>query len=171
MNKLKGWMLAVAMIIIATACNDDDDTSNSLSEADKNFMTNAAASNRAEIELGGVAASMGGSAGVKTYGQMMVDNHRKSLNELERLSGNPIPYKMSDEHKQLVTQLSALSGNKFDSVYISNQIIAHQNAVTLFETQVSSGNDQRLKDYAAMHLPDIRVHLFKADSIAGTLGF
>ena len=169
MNKFIGWSLAVIIIMIASACEDDDSNVSRMNATDREFVVNAAAANRAEIELGGIAATMAASDGVKKYGKMMEDSHRKTLNELELMADKPIPYSMSADHRTMVQQLSGLSGNALDSTYMHNQISAHQKTITLYEGHISSGTDQRLKDYATRNLADARIHLFKADSIINVM--
>jgi putative membrane protein len=61
-----------------------------------NFVTKANEGNRAEIELGALASSKGGT-GVKIFGQMMVNEHGDALEDLQTIA--------NDQDIQLSTEL------------------------------------------------------------------
>jgi putative membrane protein len=62
-----------------------------------------------------------------------------------------------------------MDGFPFDTAYMNSQIKDHQKAIALFETEISNGKDQELKDYARKYLPYIQMHHHTADSIRKTL--
>ena len=68
-----------------------------------------------------------------------------------------------------MTRLNSLSGHSFDSAYISSQVMDHQAAVTLFQNEISNGNNSSVKSYASTYLPHIQMHLQKADSLSRAL--
>ena len=167
-------MIAViAAMIGASACDDDDGDDNDnvpkeWTQSDKNFATQANEANRAEIELGTLAAAQAGDSSVKVFGQMMVDDHSGALNELKALADNknfPLSTDLTAEHQQLKTRLMGLSGFSFDTAYVNSQVVAHTQAEALFESQSNSGDDAALKSYAGKYLPHIRLHLQKSDSL------
>lgn len=171
MKKLFYLALAIASISWSACDNDEDD--NDLKGVDKTFATNAAHANAAEIDLGQLAATKGTLEGVRMYGQMMVNEHTTAMNELKGIvngRGVTLPTVPDQQHQQLKQQLMNLNGMAFDSAYIHNQVIDHQNTQTLFQNEQSQGKDQRLKDYATKYLPHIQMHLQKADSIENTMG-
>jgi putative membrane protein len=162
----------LATMVVASACDDDDDDNKDLSQQDKNFITQAAYGNRAEVELGSLAASKGSHDAVKMYGTMMVTEHSKALEDLEDIADDfdaDFPEGLDAEHQQKKQMLSALSGYSFDTAYIHSQIKDHEKTEALFETEASNGKEQRLKNYANNLLPHIRMHLQKADSISTVL--
>jgi putative membrane protein len=171
--KLKAmWMLLMCSFLLMTACNDDDDDKNKVSQTDRNYIQNATYANRSEIELGQLAAQKGNAEGVKMFGQMMVNDHTTALNELKSIADDRdvnVPDGLDQEHTNMKQALQNLSGYKFDSAYIAGQVRDHQNTISLFEAESQNGNEQRLKDYANKYLPAIRMHLQKADSISQTL--
>jgi len=61
--------------------------------------------------------------------------------------------------------LSMLMGMAFDSTYINSQVMDHQAAIQLFQSEASNGNDSRLRDYAQKYLPKLQMHLQMADSV------
>jgi putative membrane protein len=173
MEWMKWSMIAlVAVTISISACDDDDDDNDNVkkewSQTDKNFVTKANESNRAEIELGTLAASQASNASVKSFGQRMVNDHQGALQELQQLADNKdftLSSELTTEHKELKTRLSGLSGYSFDTAYINSQVMDHNKAISLFENESTHGDDQSLKNYANKYLPHIRDHRELADSL------
>lgn len=163
----------LATVFGAGACDDDDDGDNrDLSQQDKNFITMASYGNRAEVELGALAASKGSSDAVRMFGNMMADEHEDALDDLEDIADDfdaDFPTDLDAEHQQKKEILMALSGYSFDTAYMHSQVKDHEKTEALFETEVANGKEQRLINYANNLLPHIRVHLHKADSIVAVL--
>jgi putative membrane protein len=170
MKKL--WYLALAITgVIWGACKDDDDNNN-ISEADRTYVTSVAEANQAEIELGQLAASKSTTDGVKMFGQMMATEHQTAQNDLKTLATNTkvtLSNTLNQKHQQLKDMLMTLSDYSFDTAYIHSQARDHRIVQSMFQTEISGGKDQRVKDYANKYLPHIQMHLQKADSISGTL--
>lgn len=163
---LMGSLLAV----LFTACDNDDDDNNTnqLNSQDQTFMAQAAMNNRAEIRAGQIASTRGNTAMVRSFGQQMVTEHTQAQSQLMSISsstGYAVMDTIDAAHQQLMTQLNSLSGRAFDSVYIRSQVTDHQNAMTLFQAEISSGQHQQVKSYATTYLPIITMHHHKADSI------
>ncbi|HEY9049205.1 MAG TPA: DUF4142 domain-containing protein [Ohtaekwangia sp.] len=169
-------MMAIAlpvMLAIASACDDDDgDTKSNLNPQDRDFVVQASYANRAEVELGALAVSKGNQDAVKMFGNMMREEHQNAWDNLRNIAAEveaDFPSGLKGEHQALKDRLMSLSGYAFDTAYIHSQVKGHQEAEALFETEVRSGKELRLKDYATDLLPHIRMHLQMADSLAATL--
>lgn len=170
-KKLAGVALLTTMVV-ASACDDDDGDNKDLSQQDKDFITMASYGNRAEVELGALAATKGNSEAVRMYGNLMVDEHEDALDNLEDIADDfdaNFPTGLDAEHQQKKQVLMALSGYSFDTAYMHSQVKDHQKTEALFETEATSGKEQRLINYANNLLPHIRMHLHKADSIVTVL--
>lgn len=157
-----------------TACNKDDDNNNTntLNQTDRNFMMQAAYGNNAEISAGQLAATKGTNLAVRSYGEMMVTDHTTANADLASLAtqtGVTLPTGLDSMHQALAQQLMVATGHTFDSLYISSQIMDHQIMRTLMQTELSSGSDQRVKNYAQKYLPKIEMHHHMADSIKAGL--
>lgn len=170
---MKQWgiYLVIAASMFAAACDDDDDNGNNndmIAEADKSFTEMAALSNRAEIELGGIAATRGSNDLVREFGQHMVDEHTGAQDELEDIADDydniDWPDGLDQKHQQIRDQLLNLSGYSFDSLYIASQVMDHEKADSLFQAGMQSTNT-RIQSYATKYHPHIEMHLVKADSI------
>ena len=160
-------------IVITSACDDDNDDNDDLHETDRTFMVNAAMANKAEIELGAIAASKGQAEGVKMFGSLMVQEHQTALDELNEIADDEdvdLPNTLDQKHQQLKQQLLSLNGYTFDTTYIRSQIMDHEQAIELFENEAAYGRERRIKEYANKYLPHIKNHLHKADSISVAIG-
>jgi putative membrane protein len=165
-SKLGHYLLMTAAILAFSACNDEDDEPNNpVSEQDRNFALKASYSNLAEIEMGQLAVSEALDESVRDFAEMMVTDHTNAQNQLANLAESldiDLPDTLKTEHQAIQAQLMALEGAAFDSAYISSQVIAHQQAQQIFQTQIDQGLNPQLKDYAANTLTHILMHLERA---------
>ncbi len=79
------------------------------------------------------------------------------------------PSMLSPEHRTMMDKLAKLTGAPFDREYIQGQIKDHAKTAALFESQMKSGQDARLKEYATTLLPSIRKHGQMASDIANSM--
>ena len=135
---------------------------NSLSSRDRTFVMQAGQLSMMEVELGRLAVQRGSSAGVKQYGQQMVDEHTRANQELMQLAMQKqveLPTEMSTQNTALRDRLSGLSGRSFDTAYKQAMIDSHNQAIALFQAQSQQGQDPELKAWATQKLPNLQAHL------------
>jgi putative membrane protein len=135
---------------------------NSLSTKDRTFVMQAGQLSMMEVELGRLAVKRGSSAGVKQYGQEMVEDHTRANQELMQLAMQKkveLPTEMSTQNKALIDRLSGLSGTSFDTAYKQAMIDSHNQAIALFKAQSQQGQDPQLKAWATQKLPNLQAHL------------
>ena len=135
---------------------------NSLSSRDRTFVMQAGQLSMMEVELGRLAVQRGSSAGVKQYGQEMVEEHTRANQELMQLAMQKkveLPTEMSTQNKALMERLSGLSGTSFDAAYKQAMIESHNQAIALFQAQSQQGQDPELKAWATQKLPNLQAHL------------
>jgi putative membrane protein len=135
---------------------------NSLSSKDRTFVMQAGQLSMMEVELGRLAVKRGSSAGVKQYGQEMVEEHTRANQELMQLAMQKkveLPTEMSTQNTALIDRLSGLSGTSFDTAYKQAMIDSHNQAIALFQAQSQQGQDPELKAWAAQKLPNLQAHL------------
>ena len=75
--------------------------------------------------------------------------------------------KLDPKHAQLLDQLRKASGDEFDRLYVTIQVQAHQEAVSLFQNYAQNGDNQQLKQWAQKTLPDLQNHLQEAQKLPG----
>jgi putative membrane protein len=61
--------------------------------------------------------------------------------------------------------LEAKSGQDFDRAYDQRQLQGHEKAVSLFEQYAKTGDNPRLKAWAAKTLPHLKGHLAMAKNL------
>ena len=129
---------------------------------DKLFVRQAALGNQAEVELGQLASKKAASDPVRKFAQHMVDDHGKSGDQLRKLGRGAnanLPKDLDPEHQAVRAKLEKASGKEFDVQYIGSMIQDHQRTANLLQWEISSGQSEPLKKYAADTLPDVMEHL------------
>jgi len=139
-----------------------------LSKDDQEFATKAAQGNMAEVSLGQMAAQKGTAPDVKTFGNRMVNDHGKALDELKQLAQNKgltLPTDVSADQKATADKLSAKSGKDFDKTYADTMADDHEKDAKEFEKASKNAQDPDLKAWAAKTLPVIQDHLKMAQAM------
>src|SRR5690606_34428901 len=133
----------------------------------RQFLMQAIQGDLAEIALGELAQQKGESDEVREYGEKLVQDHSRSLEEARQLAeaeGIEVPEEPSPEAQQMHEQLTQLSGDEFDREFIRHMVEDHEKAIGLFETQ-TEGSDTETAEYAEETLPVLEEHLQIAESI------
>ena len=134
------------------------------------FLQKAAMSDMYEVEAGKIASQKGRSDAVKTFGQMMVDAHSKTSEELKGIVASEsikvdLPAKLDAKHQKLIDDLNGASDADFDKTYAKQQVDGHQDAVSLFDAYAKKGDNAALKAFAQKTLPVIQQHLDEAKKL------
>jgi putative membrane protein len=163
----KIWLLLLAALSVVTACDDDeDDQDQKLSM--QAFMQQAAASDTFEITTGNMALQKGTLTDVKDFGQMIVHDHTMSGKELKALAaqkGVTIPKTIPQDKMAKITALNGLSGAAFDKAFATQQVEAHQEAVSLYEQADRDIADAQVQVFVDKTLPVLRTHLQHAQQL------
>jgi len=133
-----------------------------LDKDDQEFATKAAQGNMAEVNAGQLAAQKGTSPDVKAFGNRMVNDHGKALDELKQWATNKgftLPADVSADQKATADKLSGKSGKDFDKTYADTMADDHEKDVKEFEKASKNAKDPDLKAWAAKTLPVIQDHL------------
>jgi putative membrane protein len=156
-------VLAIAQTSTSSAMANSSAASgaSTLNAQDRTFIQKAAIAGLAEVNDGKLAENQG-NASVKQIGTRMVTDHSKANAQLTTLStqlGDPAPAATDATHQQSTASLQKLSGSAFDAKYLHEQRLAHEQAITLFKTEISDGSSQQLKTFASNTLPILEMHL------------
>ena len=160
MKSLFAIAVLASALDLAPAPGAQANTNRAVSDA--NFVVEAAASGRVEVELGTFAQQKSRSPAVKAFGERMVAEHGKANGELVRIArklGIEPPKKIGRKHEGTLKRFDALSGDSFDAAYVKHMIADHQNTIALFERQAKKGRAAELKAFAEKSLPLLREHL------------
>jgi putative membrane protein len=134
------------------------------------FAQNVAMSDMYEVEAGKIANQKGQSPQVKGFGQMMVEAHSKTTEDLKSVLANEklkvdLPTKFDSKHQKLIDDLTAASNENFDKMYANQQVNGHEEAAKLFDSYAKDGDNASLKQFAQATLPVIQEHLVEAKKL------
>ena len=149
--------------------NQGQGQSAKLSHQDSSFMKDAAESGNAEVSGSQTALDKSSNADVKTFAQMMIDDHGKASTELQGLAsqkGVKLPDGPSLTKKTEIKMLSERKGSSFDQHYADSiGVKAHQDTIKLFQKEVDKGTDADVKAWASKTLPTLQHHLEAAQAL------
>lgn len=141
-----------------------------LAASDESMLKNIAQANIAEVESGKLAVEKSGNADVKTFAQMMVDDHSKGLDDVKALASSKsvkLPDGPDAKHKAVMAEFKTLSGGLFDSRYVKQAGVGdHEATEKLLKKTQASAKDADLKALATKMLPIVQGHLQHAQELA-----
>ncbi len=136
--------------------------------ADVAFAIKAAQGGMAEVQLGKLAAEKAESPDVKSFGQLMVDDHSKANDQLKEVAEKEnmtLPTTIDAKDQALYSKLQTMSGADFDKYYMKHMVQDHEKDVKEFKKEAGNGNNQQIKTFAANTLPVLEGHLSRAKGI------
>jgi putative membrane protein len=139
---------------------------------DVKFMENIAQANLAEIATGKLAVAKAQSPLVKQFGQQMIDDHTKMLNEgasLASAKGMPVPKSPEFKHQAAAKKLEAMSGGSFDRAYMQQMVADHNDTLELLKQASTQAGDPALRAHAEKAIPHVQQHLEVARRLTGEL--
>jgi putative membrane protein len=126
------------------------------------FATKAAGAGDFEIQSSKLALTMSQNADIKSFAQMMIDDHTKAADALKAAAASQgnitLPSAPDADTTAKLQKLQAASGADFDKLYVQMQIDAHVDAVALFSGYSQNGAAGPLKDFAGQTLPTLKMH-------------
>ncbi len=138
------------------------------SPADQTYVQNAAASDMFEIESSRLALDKATVPALKTYAQMMIDEHTKSTNELKpaaQTAGIPVPAALPADKQAKIDALRGLSGAEFDRQYLADQRSGHQETLAKVNSYLAAAPAGPLKDHASRVTGVVQKHLNSLEKI------
>jgi putative membrane protein len=140
--------------------------------ADQLFIREVALGGQAEVDFGKLAAQKAHNEQVKAFARRMQDDHGKGndkLTSLARAVDVPLRKDVDMDHRVMRAELDKSSGAAFDIAYIRGQVREHQKTAQLLEWEIGSGQDARVRAYAAQMLPIVLEHLEHAQGLQAEL--
>ncbi len=141
--------------------------------SDETFLKKAADGNMAEVQLGQLAQKNASSDSVKQFGQRMVTDHSKMLDDIKNLAaskGVTLPSSPATKIKAAYNRLASKAGAEFDKDYITTMVKDHNEDIAEFRKEAESGMDPDVKALASQALPILQEHLRMAQDCAKQLG-
>ena len=127
------------------------------------FAANAGASTLYEIEAGRIALQRAQSLDIQRFADLLVRDHQRMAATLARTSGKTA--ELDARRQGLLDHLSQASADKFDEMFLTQQLAAHREAVTLHENFLKSDSSEGLRGVASSALPILRQHLAMATAL------
>jgi putative membrane protein len=132
-----------------------------LSKAERKFLSKAAQSGMAEVQLGKLALDKASSEAVKRIGETLVEHHSSANGEVQQIAaaaGVTLPHEAGGKHKSAVKRLSKLSGEEFDREFLRYQLRHHREDFRQFEEAATKTENPEVKEFASSTLPTLREH-------------
>ncbi|GBQ95423.1 hypothetical protein AA0522_0593 [Gluconacetobacter liquefaciens NRIC 0522] len=141
-----------------------------VSPSTADFVRMVALSDMFEIESAKLALDQSTDAKVRAFAQRMLKDHQATTTELKaaiagRGAIDAPPTALDDAHETKLNQLRNLKGLGFDRQYRTQQIAAHEDAVSLFTRYAEGKEDQALRNFATHALPTLKEHLRMAQAL------
>lgn len=134
-----------------------------LNGIDVEFMTKANHDHHREIKIGYYASINGTDQDVRDYGAKMVAEHQAALVELQALAGKiglDLLHSPSYEQNKNIDYLVSLQlGTQFDQIYAAFERTYHQEALTLYNKEIKTGNHNLVQEYASKYYSEVQSHL------------
>lgn len=129
------------------------------------FIKNAALGDLYEIQAGEIAKRRAGRHEVRQLAEEMIKDHRKVSGDLKSTlqSAQPAdavtpPAELDTRHQGLIDNLEAAPQDEFDKTYVEQQLIAHEEATTLYRNYCDNGDNPQIQSFAKQTLPVLEQH-------------
>lgn len=127
------------------------------------FIATAAASDAYEIAAGELAQEKATTQELRDFGQQMVRDHTTSTENLKQAAGEAgmtvgAP-EMSQEQRDNLEALRNATGEAFDTEYRTQQLAAHEKALSMLRAYAQGGDVAQIKSFASNTAPVVEGHL------------
>lgn len=138
----------------------------------RDFFREAASGDVFEVESSRMALDKSSREEVRAFARQMIDEHALTTRQLADVGANHgfgLPMRPGITNIEKLDRLKTLSGPSFDRQYVMDQVMAHRDAVRLFQSVVASSNADMapFQGFAVQTLPKLRLHLQHAEALAG----
>ncbi|GEM_PF-1870596 len=172
--KLKHFLLLGSVSVCFAACTKTNSTNdgNGLNNTDQQFIYKAAYANLDEQDAAQLAMTKGDTS-VRNFAKSVLADLQNSQASLAGL-GNEVSVIVSEStdtgYNTFRKTLSGISAvHAFDSAYVQYEMATDQNMISVYQNEISNGNDVHVKNYATQYLTQIQTHLQLADTAVNHL--
>lgn len=131
------------------------------------FLNKAWNINQFEIQAGQEAKNKA-SSGFQDFAQMLVTDHTKMNDELKsatQKSGLQLPTKLDSQQQANLDQLKSSAERSFDKQFRAQQINGHREALKIFQSYASNGDNADLRSFAQNAVATLQKHLDQAEKL------
>jgi putative membrane protein len=175
---MKALMMAAgaAMLLAGCATTAPGDMADPVAAVDPTsplsapgYMAMAASSDMFEIESSRLALQRSRHPAVRQFAQMMIADHSRTSSEMmaiaRELNLPPPPTQMMPHHMEMLDRLRMAGPGEFDSAYKREQVMAHEEALTLHRNYAEGGDAEPFRALASRAVPIIQAHWDHARSL------
>jgi putative membrane protein len=106
----------------------------------------------------------------RAFASRMISDHQRTTAELMSMINSSalnvqMPATMTPSHRAMLDRLQNLDGPDFTKRYHEAQVLAHKDAVSLYQRYASGGENPALKTWAGGTLPALQHHLEMAEQL------
>ena len=134
------------------------------------FLTFAGAGDLYEIQSSELVLETTQNADIRRFAEMMVQHHTKTMQDAASAAmraGMTPPDPMLDAPKTaMLASLAMYGGVERDRLYLTQQMMAHKEALGLMKTYAETGDTPELKAAAMATVPIIQSHLTMVERLA-----
>jgi putative membrane protein len=131
------------------------------------FITKAVQGNLAEVAMGQLAQQKAASTGVRSFGQMLEQDHSTANQEATAAASSlnvTVPTEPNKQQEAAHDQMSKLSRNAFDRAFVRHMGDDHKD-ISAYEKEAKR-SDGSVSEYAKATLPTLEKHLQTVQSLA-----
>jgi putative membrane protein len=136
------------------------------SKGDEAFLKDAVQGDMAEVKMGQLAQEKGQSQDVKSFGQMLQQDHAQHLQQAQQQAqqmGVTPPSEPNAKQKQAYDHMSKMSGAQFDKAFANDMGKDHKEDIAKYQKEAKSKGP--LASFAQQTLPVLQKHLQTAQSL------
>jgi putative membrane protein len=137
--------------------------------SDQEFINTAMGMNASEIAMGELPRGKAVAKPVKALATRMVSDHTSANRQLAVLA-RQLKIAAAPGPVDPPPDLAAANGPDFDRKYVAIVVKSHQDAIALYQSEATGGQDARAKRFARTMLPTLQHHLHEAETLAKQLG-
>jgi len=143
-----------------------------VSPAQQDFMMKSTEADLTAIDMARLALQKSADKDIRDYANMIQRDHTSSLEELTDLMQDKSvsqPRTTPLDVKKDLNMMNGLSGPEFDREFINRMVADQQKAIEMCQDQVQIAQDSDVKKYAEDLLPQLQMHLEKAQRLQSKL--
>lgn len=132
-----------------------------VSRGDRDFVSDVAKMNMAEMELSRSALSHAADANTKKFAQMMVDDHTAAGDKLKAFAAQnniEVPAQVDESHRDDAQKLNEKKGLEFDKDYADKMVDGHQDFVNKLESRIDKDTLSKWKSEHDRPAGDTKAH-------------
>lgn len=165
---LSSYAIAICGALLFSLTIHAADKKAVLSSSDEKFVKEAGASGLAAVKLAQLGVIKASSADVKSFAQMIVDDHTKANEELQKLAtgkGVELSTVISPDDASTYQNLEKSTGADFDKQFTAKMLNDHIKCVSDFEANAKDSTDNEVRAFSEKMLPTLTAHREKAKEL------